>query len=304
MARRPRVVALVGPTGTGKTELAAELARRSGAEVIGADSMQVYRGLDIGTAKPSRELRGEIPHHLIDIVDPDDPMSAGRYAELARRAAWQIHERGRPIVLCGGTGLYARAFAGGLVPSVAADPGLRRELALRDTEDLYAELAVVDPRAAKRIEPRDRVRIARALEIQRLGGRAQSEQHAAHRFGDRPFEMVWLGLDLEQDRLWPRIEARVAAMFEAGWVDEVRALYARGYCAELRSMQAIGYREVGWLLSGRMDEASAREAITTATRRYAKRQRTWFRSEPGLRWLDAGDPASVLRTALAALQGS
>jgi tRNA dimethylallyltransferase len=294
----PRVLALVGLTGTGKSALACEIARRSGAEIVGADSMQVYRGMDIGTAKPSSAVRREIPHHGIDLVDPDDVMSAGRWAALARQAARDVERRGRPILLCGGTGLYARAFAGGLVEGVAADAELRDELRARATAELHAELERVDPAAAARIHANDRVRIERALEVTRLGGRPLSAQHAGHRFGDCPFELRWVGLTLERDLLWRRLRERVDGMFEAGLVEEVRGLYRAGYGPELHPLRAIGYREVGQLIAGRLSEAEARDAIFIATRRYAKRQRTWFRAQPGLEWADASRPEPILADAL------
>jgi len=300
-ATRPRVVAIVGPTGTGKTELACEVARRVGAEIVSADSMQVYRGLDVGTAKPSRALRAEIAHHGLDLIAPDETMSAGRWAAAARAAALDIHARGKPILLVGGTGLYARAFAGGLIAGAASDPALRVELEARRDDDLRAELEARDPAAAARIPPRDRVRTVRALEALRLAARPISEQHAAHGFGDRPFEMRWLGLTLERGALAARLRARVDAMFAAGFVDEVRGLYAAGYRPELHPLRAIGYREVGELIAGRLDEATARERIWIATRRYAKRQRTWFRAEPGLAWLEAEPRAAAVERALAAL---
>ena len=299
MGDRPTVLALVGPTGTGKTELAATIARRTGAEIIGADSMQVYRGLDIGTAKASAELRREIPHHAIDIVDPDDRMSAGRYAAIAREAALASLARGHPIILCGGTGLYARAFAGGLIPDVASDPALRAALEERSTDALYAELEQADPETAARIPPANRVRVLRALEVQKLGGRPQSAQHGAHGFGDRPFDVRWLGLAIETEPLNRRLAGRVAAMFEAGFVDEVRALHAAGYGPALEALRPLGYREIGEHLQGKLSEAEAREATVIATRRYAKRQRTWFRSEPGLEWVAAEDTSAVIDAALA-----
>ena len=188
MADRPRVLAIVGPTGTGKTELACEVARRRDAEVISADSMQVYRRMDVGTAKPSAALRAEVPHHAIDIADPDESMSAGRYAEHARSAARDIAARGHPIILCGGSGLYARVFAGGLIEGLESDAALRAELEARDSASLHAELERLDPAAAARIPSGDRVRMVRALEVQRLGQRPISARHAAHGFGDRPFD--------------------------------------------------------------------------------------------------------------------
>jgi tRNA dimethylallyltransferase len=300
-AARPRVVAIVGPTGTGKTELACEVAARTGAEIVSADSMQVYRGMDVGTAKPSAELRARIPHHALDLVAPDEPMSAGRWAEAARRAAHEILARGRPVLLVGGTGLYARAFAGGLIRGAGSDPALRAELESRSDADLRAELERRDPRAAARIPPRDRVRAVRALEALALGARPISEQHAEHRFADRPFDVRWLGLALERVTLAERLRARVTRMFEAGWVDEVRALHAAGYGPKLRPLQSIGYREIGQLLAGELDEPATREKVWIATRRYAKRQRTWFRAEPELDWLDADARASARERVLAEL---
>jgi tRNA dimethylallyltransferase len=214
---RPRVVALVGPTGTGKTELACAVARACGAEILSADSMQVYRGMDIGTAKPSRALREEIPHHGLDLVAPDEPMSAGRWAEVARAAAHGIAKRGRPILLVGGTGLYARAFAGGLIAGVASDPALRRALEARDTADLRAELERLDPAAAERIPPNDRVRAVRALEALRLGARPISEQQAAHGFADRPFELAFFGLAAERDALASRMSMQRSRRVQMPW---------------------------------------------------------------------------------------
>jgi tRNA dimethylallyltransferase len=300
-AEKPRVLAIVGPTGTGKTELACEVARRTGAEIVSADSMQVYCGLDVGTAKPSRVLRAEIPHHALDLVAPDEPMSAGRWAAVARAAALEIQGRGRPVLLVGGTGLYARAFAGGLIAGAESDPALRAELEARSDAELRAELELRDPAAAERIPPRDRVRTVRALEALRLAARPISEQQAGHRFADRPFDVRWLGLALDRGALSARLRERVDAMFAAGFVDEVRGLHAAGYDTRLRPLRAIGYREVAELLAGRLDEPTARERIWIATRRYAKRQRTWFRAEPGLEWLDAEPREKAVERALAGL---
>ncbi len=288
------MLAIVGPTGTGKTELACELARRTDAEIISCDSLQVYRGMDIGTAKPSRELRAEVPHHAIDIVSPDEEMSAGRFAEHARKAALEIHARGRRVILCGGSGLYARAFSGGLISNAEADPDLRAELEARDTESLQDELRQSDPVSAARIPAGDRVRLVRALEISRLRGRPVSEVRARHDFSDRPFDVHWLGIDVERKALWHRLRQRVERMFADGLVEEVRSLHAAGYTTKFRPLRSIGYREVARLLEGRSTEAETREAISLATRRYAKRQRTWFRAEPELHWVSGQDPDAAL----------
>jgi tRNA dimethylallyltransferase len=301
---RPLILAIVGATGTGKTELAAELARRTGAEIISADSMQVYRGMDIGTAKPSRALRAEVPHHGIDVIAPDEEMSAGRFAELARAAARAALERGRRVILCGGSGLYTRAFAGGLIDAEGSDRALRSALEALPTPELVAQLRCADPDLAGRVHPRNRVRLVRSLEIARLRGAGASELQAQHGFADRPFRVVWLGLELERGPHWERLRARVDAMFAAGWVDEVRGLHAAGYGPELRPLRGIGYREIGWLLSGRSDEAAARERIYLATRRFAKRQRTWFRAEPGMTWIDASHPDRALERAKALMDGA
>jgi tRNA dimethylallyltransferase len=282
--------------------LACQVARRIDAEVISVDSMQVYRGMDIGTAKPPAELRAEIPHHGLDLVAPDEAMSAGRFASYARSVARQILERGRQVILCGGTGLYARAFAGGLIGGIVADPEIREELGRLGLEELRAELQACDPVSAQRIHPRDRVRIERAIEAHRLTNRTLSAQVAEHGFQDRPFDLRWVGLSLERDLLWSRIRRRVDRMFAAGFVEEVRGLHAAGYGPELRPLQAIGYREVGELLAGRMREEEAREAVFVSTRRYAKRQRTWFRAEAGLVWVDATDPESALVSTLKRLE--
>jgi tRNA dimethylallyltransferase len=297
MHARPRVLAVVGLTGTGKTELACAVARRIGAEVIGADSMQVYRHMNVGTAKPSDALRREVPHHLIDVVDPDQPMSAGRYAALAREAASQIHARGRPIVVCGGTGLYVRAFVGGLVKA-GSDPEVRRRLEERSTPELRADLEGRDPEAAVCIHANDRIRLVRALELLEAGQGPISGRWREHAFGDRPFDVRWIALDLERESLWRALRERVDRTFHEGPVEEVRSLHAAGYGPDLRPLRAIGYREAGWILAGRLDEPSAREATYMATRRYAKRQRTWFRAEPGVRWVDASRPEAAAEEAL------
>jgi tRNA dimethylallyltransferase len=302
-AARPPVVVLTGPTATGKTPLAIELALRFDGEIINADSMQVYRFMDVGTAKPSLEQRLRVPHHLLDVVTPDAPYSAGLYAEAARAVARDIQARGRIPFLTGGTGLYIRAFLEGLIPTGAADPALRQRLereheqalAEGDPRRLHRRLAEVDPEAAARIHPNDVRRVTRALEIAAATGAAATRVRAAHGFADRPFRVLHLALDLEREVLGERIDARGRAMLEAGLLREVRELLERGYGPELRPMQAIGYRHVLPVARGAATLEQALAAMCTDTRRFARRQRTWLRAVPDVCWVDPRDPADLAK---------
>jgi tRNA dimethylallyltransferase len=293
---RPPVVVVTGPTATGKTPLAIALAQRFGGEIVNADSMQVYRYMDIGTAKPTPEQRAQVPHHLLDVVTPDVPYSAGRYAEAAHRAAAAIRSRGRVVILAGGTGLYIRAFLEGLIPTGPPDAALRAELeaeqaaaeAAGDPLHLYRRLQEQDPEAAARIHPNDVRRITRALEIARAGSPA-SRIRAAHGFGDRPYRVLQLALDLGRAALDARIDARCKAMLDAGLLREMRDLAERGYGPELRSMQSIGYRHMVPVLLGADILPNALAAMQRDTRRFARRQRTWLR---GVREKVCVDPRS------------
>src|SRR5262245_40215844 len=298
-----RVVAILGPTAAGKTELAAELAARLGAEVVSVDSRQVYRRLDIGTAKPDAETRARVPHHLLDLVEPDEPFDAAIYARLGRGAIGEIAGRGRPIVLCGGSGLYFRGLTEALFAGPAPDPDVRREL---DAElarlgpiAMHAELRRVDPRAAERITPRDAARIRRALEVVRQTGRPISEWQAGHGFSDRPYEVLVLVLSPPVAELDRRIADRAAAMWRRGLVDETSQVLAAGFDGRCKPLAAIGYREAQEHLRGALAPDEAIAAITLATRRYAKRQRTWFRRIQGARWLSGGEPADAVVVAAA-----
>ena len=281
---------LAGPTAVGKSELALSLARRLGGEIISADSMQVYRGMDIGTAKPTPAERALVPHHLIDLVYPDEPFSAARYAEKFAKAAAGVAGRGRLPIVVGGTGLYIRAAVRPfLFPDAGARPGLRAELARLAAEigpqALHLRLAAVDPEAAERIHPNDLRRIIRALEVYEATGRPISawQRLFARR---QPYETVFVCLTRERGELYRRIEARTERMIAAGFVEEVKSLLAAGYGRELPSMQGLGYRELCSYLHGECSLAEAVERIKKRTRHYAKRQLTWFRREPVSLWLD------------------
>ena len=296
------MVVVTGPTATGKTPIAIELARRFDGEIVNADSMQVYRFMDIGTAKASPEQRAQVPHHLIDVVTPDVPYSAGRYSREAREAAARVHGRGKIVLLTGGTGLYIRAFLEGLIEAPEPDRSLRerleqeheRAVAEGDPERLHRRLLERDPGAAARIHPNDARRLVRALELSELGERA-SQMRAAHGFRDRPYRTLHLALELEREELAARIDARCAEMVEAGLLWEVRDLLERGYGPELRPMQAIGYRHMLPVAAGSMTLEMALEAMRRDTRRFAKRQRTWLRAVPEAVWVPAGDLEGIVK---------
>ncbi len=276
------LLCIVGPTAAGKTELAAALAREFGAEVIGADSRQVYRHMEIGTAKPSPELRREIRHHLIDVADPDESYDASRWQEQALAARSEIEERGKPAIVCGGTGLYIRCLTRGLFTGPPADPALRTRL--EDEEVLrpgvlHERLEAMDPATARRIHPHDRVRIVRALEVQQLTGKPISAWHTEHGLAERRFELLTLAVAVERGELHRRIARRAAEMVAQGLVEELAELRARGYPRDLKAFSAIGYKEAGLCLDGAIERACLAEEIARSTRRYAKRQQVWIRGQ-------------------------
>lgn len=284
----PPLVVVVGPTAAGKTALAAELARWLDAEIVGCDASQLYVGLDIGTGKARPDELGGVPHHLIDVAPPDQPIDAAGYARLADAAIASVRARGRRVVVCGGTGLYLRALLEGLCPAPPIAPhvraALRARLAAGEATALHAELAAVDPEAAARIGPADGQRIERALGVHRSTGRTLSAWQIEHTPTTPRHAAILVGLDRPRADLDARIERRVDAMFRAGFVDEVRGLVEAGFGPELRSLQAIGYRLVAAALAGETTIDEARTRMKTATRRYARRQRTWFRALDGVRW--------------------
>jgi len=293
-AGREPVVVIGGPTASGKTAVAIALALRFGGEIVNADSMQVYRGMDIGTAKPSAAERARVPHHLLDIVAPDEPYHAARFAEDAAAAISSIRGRGHVPFLAGGTGLYIRAALYGLNAGGAGrDLGFRHALeaehtratAEGDPERLHRRLAEVDPTSAQRLHPNDLVRIIRALEIHATTGRAASAIHRERERRPRYDALFWV-LDPGRSVLAKRIDARCEAMIAGGLLREVRALRAAGYGPELASMRAIGYRHMQPVIDGHDTLANVLEAMKRDTRQFARRQRTWFRSEPNAIWVD------------------
>jgi tRNA dimethylallyltransferase len=301
---RPRLVCLVGPTASGKTELALALAGRLDAEVVSADSRLVYRGLDIGTAKPTPAERARVRHHGLDLAEPDEPFDVARYLVAARVAIDDVRARGRRVIVVGGTGLYVRALLHGLCPAPPRAPRLRAVLqtwmAREGVPALHRRLGLLDPAAAARVHPNDAVRIVRAVEVALLTGRRLSDWQRMHGFEPAPFDALVIGLAVPTPELDARIAARVDAMLAAGWLDEVRGLVARGYAADAPAWRTLGYAAMRDVVDARADLATARGATVLATRRYAKRQRTWFRGEPEVVWRDpAADRARILDEVLA-----
>jgi tRNA dimethylallyltransferase len=289
------LVAIVGPTASGKSALALRLALERSGEIVSCDSLQVYRGLDIGSAKATPEERVLVPHHLLDVAEPGRGFSAADYARLARAAVQEVAARGRLPIVAGGTGLYLRALVEGLFEGPSRDDGLRRRLeAVADRfgdERLHRFLARVDPEAAARIPPRDRVRVVRALEVFRATGRTISEQQRGGAEPLRGFRPLLVGLDPGRDALARAVEERARRMLEQGLVDETGRLLRRGVPAEGGPLGAIGYRQAVAVLRGAMTIEEAERAIVRETLRFAKRQMTWFRHQARVLWFAGPEPA-------------
>ena len=284
---RTRLVCVVGPTASGKTALGLEVAEVLGGEIVSADSRQVYRRLEIGTAKPSAAERARVRHHCLDLVDPEETFDVARFRAAAAAAIADVERRGRVPVVVGGTGLYVRALLGGLCPAPPRVAALRESLArivrAEGAPALHRRLGMLDPASAARIAPRDAVRSVRALEVALTTGRRLSEWQAAHGFREAPYEALVIGLARPADELAARIDTRARAMVAAGLLDEVRALGAR-IPIDAPAFGAVGYREMLACVGGEVDLEAALAAMVRATRRFAKRQRTWFRAEAAVVW--------------------
>jgi tRNA dimethylallyltransferase len=293
----PLLPSLIGPTASGKTAVAIDAARRAGLEILSADSRQVYRGLVVGTAQPTPAERARAPHHLVGHVEPTETYSAARFGRDARAVAEEVRARGGIPFLVGGSGLYLRAAEEGLFEGPSADPILRAELeAFADREGneaLHARLAAVDPEAASRLPAADRVRVVRAIEVHELTGVALSEHHRRHRDRAPAFRALRFGLAWGREALGRRIARRVDAMLAGGWIEEVEALRARGVPDDAPAFDALGYPEVLAHLRREFDRNELRERVIVATRRFAKRQRTWFRAVPDVRWFEVRRAADL-----------
>ena len=289
-AARIAVGFIVGPTGAGKSALAMEVAERSNCEIINADSRQFYRGMDLGTAKPSADDRARVPHHLIDVRDPDNSLDVAEFAQLARDAIDEIAARGRNPLVVGGSGLYLRVIRGGIFRGPAASLEVRDRLARVAAEHgvahLHQQLREIDREAADRIGVNDLYRIVRALEVFELTGETISAHQRRHRFADIGYDTLTVGVEVERKKLYEAIDRRFDAMIAAGLVEEVRALIDAGYSPEKPPLSTIGYKQIAAYLRGEIALADAVAAAKQESRRLAKRQLTWFRREQEIVWLD------------------
>ena len=291
--KKPKIIVIAGPTASGKTGLAVALALSLGGEIINADSMQVYRYMDVGTAKPTLQERRGVIHHLLDVVDPDEDFNAAIYRGMALPLAKRICAKNIPCFIVGGTGLYIRSLLGGLVELPPSDPILRERLHLecdrKGAPKLHQKLARLDPERAESIHPNDRFRIIRAIEIIQQTCRPASDLMKQHRFGNQEFLALKLCLQVEKEQLYDRINERSEKMIDCGLVEETERLMKKGYGPHLKSMTAIGYRHVLKYLQGEWSLQKATEKLKRDTRRYAKRQMTWFKAEPDMIHMDPED---------------
>jgi tRNA dimethylallyltransferase len=289
---KPKIIIICGPTGIGKTTVAIDLAQHLGGQIIGADSMQAYKYMDIGTAKPTAEEQARVAHHMVDIVEPDESFDAAQYAERARTKIIELDQQHITPFVVGGTGLYIKALLYGLFDEKVSDPEVRDRLKAeadaRGIQCLYERLSRLDPDTANRLHPNDTYRILRALEIVEATGQAISKHHKKHGFLDQPFESLKIGLNLDRTLLYERINRRVDAMISAGFLDEVKDLLARGYSANLKPMQSIGYRHMVDYIEGRLSWAECVRTMKRDHRRYAKRQLTWFGADSEIIWKAPG----------------
>ncbi len=289
-----RLIVIAGPTASGKTELAVRIAQRHGGEIVNADSMQVYKYMNIGTAKPDISERGGIPHHLMDIVDPRDSFSVSRYCELAHKCIKDISDRGKLPILVGGTGLYIDSVVNNVIFSdVPSDKEycalLEQQAKKHGNEYIYKMLQIIDPTAAEKIAVNDIKRIIRALEVYKTTGKTITEHKAASRSVPSPYRAEYFALDTDRGELYDKINRRVDIMFDKGLVAEVEDLLKMGVSKECTAMQAIGYKETAAYINGECTLDVAKDAIKQGSRRYAKRQLTWFRANKNIKWLSENE---------------
>ena len=288
MQSKPPLILIIGPTAVGKTELAIQLAEKMNGEIISADSRLFYRGMDIGTAKPSNKELARVPHYLIDIVNPNETLSLAVFQEKAKEIIADIHARGKIPFLVGGTGQYVRAVTQGWTPpEVTANERLRAELEKKDMEWLHARLQLIDPESAAKIDARNVRRTVRALEVILTTGRKFSEQRGQV---ESPYQLITIGLTRPRPELYQRVDERIDLMFANGLIDEVKRLLEKGYSPSLPSMSALGYRECVSVVKGLLTEEQAKVEMRRVTRIFVRRQANWFKeSDPNIKWFQVKD---------------
>lgn len=287
---KPKLIVVLGPTAVGKSAVGIDIAKRLGGEIINADSLQVYKHFNIGTAKPSSKELDEVNHHLIDIVNPDEDFNAGIFRTYATSTINDLSQAGKNIILVGGTYLYVKVLLSGLIEGLPANQEIRENIKkLRSTfglEYVYERLKSLDPEAASKIHPNDYVRAERALEVNYLTGQKMSELQSEHSFQDQDFEYLKIGISLDRELLKERIDSRVDAMVEAGLVGEIEKIREMGYTSDLKPMQSIGYKEINQFLDGDISLEEAVLLIERDTKRFAKRQMTWLRKDNEIKWFE------------------
>jgi tRNA dimethylallyltransferase len=297
---KPKIAIILGPTAVGKSALALDLASQLNGEIVNADSQQVYRFMDIGTGKPSLADRERVRHHLIDVVTPDQEFNAAMFRHLASEVIYQIDERKRNIIVCGGTGLYLKALTRGLFEGPGQDPELRRSLEKEIEESglnsIYRRLAEIDPTVTSTIHPNDRLRTIRALEVYQLTGKPISQWQTEHRFEEQPFVSLKVGLNRERAELYDRINQRSEDMVEAGFVEEVRGLAARGYSLDSKALRSVGYSQMAKVVRGTLTIESGLDEMKQETRHLAKRQLTWFRGDKEVRWFHPIQASEIFKS--------
>jgi tRNA dimethylallyltransferase len=285
-----KIVVICGPTGIGKTSFAIKLAQKFNGEIIGADSMQIYKYMDIGTAKPDEMEKRQARHHLIDVVEPDEPFDAGMYATHADKAIKSILSLGKLPIIAGGTGFYIQALLYGLFRSKPADANVLEKLTLllkeKGAHYLYERLKLCDPEAAKKNHSNDVFRVVRALEVFEITGEPISKKQSEHDFKDQRYKCLKFGLKMDREKLYQRINQRVDIMLDQGLIKEVKRLNKQGYSFDLKSMQSIGYKHMGMFLNQKADWQEAVRLLKRDTRRYAKRQFTWFKKDKQIIWVE------------------
>jgi len=296
---KPKIIIICGPTALGKTSTAINLAGTFNGEIIGADSMQIYRYMDIGTAKPTTDEQSRVAHHMIDLIDPDEHFDARQFAEMAYEKIMKLYVGGVTLFVVGGTGLYIKALVHGLFKASRSDMHVRERLQeqarIYGADSLYQRLRRHDPDTAERIHPNDSYRIIRALEVHELTGKPITAFQQEHGFKDNRFRALKIGLHINREVLYDRINHRVDAMIDSGFLDEVKRLLEMGYSDDLKSMQSIGYRHLIDFIKGRCSWDETLRTLKRDTRRYAKRQLTWFKADPEIIWREPGQLREIQR---------